>query len=498
MKTHTKSESAPLRCLAKFVLAAALLVCPALLLADPDEKNSAEQSAKQLAEKIREDLNANKGALQDLVRRATENGGQLQLDVEEFERLLANGAIDKLPGRFGQDVDDESEEPEAKKEAKGDAIKGFLDMFQRQISGRKVGKNEREHGSVLNEYRPVIEQARKSTVGLVAGRKQLALGTVVDSGGYIITKASEVKGKDLRCVFQGGVRVAAKILDIYEPLDLALVKVEADDLEAAQWSDSSALELGSFLAAPGIGEDPIAIGVASVAPRSLSEKTKGYLGVEPEGTDDGVRLRNVLGGTPAAKAGLKVGDIVIAIDDSELTSRAEFHRLVAGRSPGEEVRFKILRGEEEKTLTAKLASREEFAQQNGGGGGSSPRVDRMNLMGGKLSDNRGGYASALQTDLTLGPEECGGPVVNLDGEVIGVNIARGGRVKSFALPAGDLKALLGNVKSGKFTITDLSELKSAVAAAENNLKKAEAALQSAREAKQAAEEALKAAADKKD
>ena len=122
----------------------------------------------------------------------------------------------------------------------------------------------------------------------------------------------------------------------------------------------------------------------------------------------------------------------------------------------------------------------------------------MNLMGGKLSDNRGGYASALQTDLTLGPEECGGPVVNLDGEVIGVNIARGGRVKSFALPAGDLKALLGNVKSGKFTITDLSELKSAVAAAENNLKKAEAALQSAREAKQAAEEALKAAADKKD
>jgi serine protease Do len=120
----------------------------------------------------------------------------------------------------------------------------------------------------------------------------------------------------------------------------------------------------------------------------------------------------------------------------------------------------------------------------------------MDQMGGELSDNRAGYPSALQTDLTLEPSECGGPVVNLDGKAIGVNIARGGRVKSYAVPAKDLRALLGDVKSGKFTITDLSELKSAAAAADEALKAAEAALDAARNAKRAVDEALENAAGK--
>ena len=35
----------------------------------------------------------------------------------------------------------------------------------------------------------------------------------------------------------------------------------------------------------------------------------------------------------------------------------------------------------------------------------------------------------------LQPWLCGGPLVNLDGEAIGLNIARAGRVTTYALPA---------------------------------------------------------------
>ena len=494
MKKRNQSDKTSFPLLPTVVLAAALLTAPAILLAEPDERKSPDR----LAKKIREDLTENEAALQDLIRRAMENGGQLQLDVDEFEKLLRSPMPEKNKGKtqkeleeflekFGKDADDSDRRSGGGE--RGDAIKNFMEMFQRQMSQRKIGKNEKEHGSVLAEYRPVVERARASTVALLDGRKPVALGTVVDPDGYVITKASEVSGENLRCVVQGGDNVGAQVVDVYEPLDIALVKVKTGGLKPAVWGRSKDVELGTFLASPGIGEDPIAIGVASVAPRSLSEKTKGFLGVTPEGAGDGVRIGSVLRGTPAAKAGLRAGDVVLKVNNSEVTNRAAFHRLVAGFSPGEKVKFRIRRGDEEKTLTAKLVSREEFV----GGGRTDPRIERMNLLGGKLSATRGGFASALQTDLTLGPEECGGPVVNLDGKVVGVNIARGGRVKSYAVPAEDLQALLGDVKSGRFTITDLALLKERATAAAETLKKAEAALEAARKAKQDADRALESA-----
>ena len=41
----------------------------------------------------------------------------------------------------------------------------------------------------------------------------------------------------------------------------------------------------------------------------------------------------------------------------------------------------------------------------------------------------------IQHDSILAPAQCGGPICDLDGKVVGLNIARAGRVESFALPA---------------------------------------------------------------
>lgn len=61
---------------------------------------------------------------------------------------------------------------------------------------------------------------------------------------------------------------------------------------------------------------------------------------------------------------------------------------------------------------------------------------------GDLSDVRSGFQQVLQHDTVLKPADCGGPVVDLNGKVLGVNIARAGRVETLALPATQVQKLV--------------------------------------------------------
>ena len=66
----------------------------------------------------------------------------------------------------------------------------------------------------------------------------------------------------------------------------------------------------------------------------------------------------------------------------------------------------------------------------------------MNEMSGDLSARTDGFPMAIQHDIPLQPSECGGPLLDLGGRCVGINVARAGRVKTFAVPAKDLKELL--------------------------------------------------------
>src|SRR5262249_11927645 len=46
---------------------------------------------------------------------------------------------------------------------------------------------------------------------------------------------------------------------------------------------------------------------------------------------------------------------------------------------------------------------------------------------------------------------CGGPLVDLDGKTVGINIARAGRTETYAIPSEEVQALLADLKSGKLT-----------------------------------------------
>ena len=54
--------------------------------------------------------------------------------------------------------------------------------------------------------------------------------------------------------------------------------------------------------------------------------------------------------------------------------------------------------------------------------------------GGPLSQRRSDFSRVIEHDCLVMPNQCGGPLVDVHGQAIGVNIARASRVSSYALP----------------------------------------------------------------
>lgn len=334
----------------------------------------------------------------------------------------------------------------------------------------------RETPELQDAFRKAAAQAARSTVRIRAEGRTVALGVAVHAAGYLITKASELtRDGTLEVEFGNGLRLPARILDRLDAYDLALLKVEAEGLTPIRWSEEPAPPPGTFLAAPSPEGDALAIGVASVSPRSLYEAPRGFLGVRLR--DESGVIERVYAGGAAAEAGLQENDELIAIGGRSLATARELIDEIGRHRPGQEVLIRFRRSGQEQEVTVSLLDRREFLSRLIRG------EDPMELMQGRLSGHRHGYFNALQHDLVLEPEECGGPLIDLDGRVVGLDIARAGRTESFAIPAEDLRALTAGVTSGRFSLPDVSGLL-------DQLKRAELALARAQEVREQAAQAL--------
>jgi membrane-associated protease RseP (regulator of RpoE activity) len=69
----------------------------------------------------------------------------------------------------------------------------------------------------------------------------------------------------------------------------------------------------------------------------------------------GVRITEVVADSPAEEAGLKVGDVIIAIDGIALNPEHELSEAVQGREPGDEILLTIIRrGNDTEVLEVKV------------------------------------------------------------------------------------------------------------------------------------------------
>ena len=97
-------------------------------------------------------------------------------------------------------------------------------------------------------------------------------GVIVDSEGYIVTNYHVIHGaRHIRVSLSDGRRVDAEVRGYDAPTDLAVLKIDAPDLFAAEWGDSSDLRPGAMVWALGSPfglERSITFGIVSAKHRS--------------------------------------------------------------------------------------------------------------------------------------------------------------------------------------------------------------------------------------
>ena len=71
----------------------------------------------------------------------------------------------------------------------------------------------------------------------------------------------------------------------------------------------------------------------------------------------------------------------------------------------------------------------------GGGGGRGGPGGGGKLHSGPVSKRSDGFGQVVRHDGFLAPNQCGAPIVDLDGNIRGLNIARADRTCTFALSA---------------------------------------------------------------
>lgn len=300
----------------------------------------------------------------------------------------------------------------------------------------------RQSGEVFDVVSPISQKAGKSTVWIWAGgKRQLCVGTVVGDGSQVLAKWSEIargRGLALQCVGSDNQTFDATVSGVYEDEDIAVLELKNSSLRPVTFAKGSGLSLGQFLIAAGPDDVTLGLGVVSVKERVLRDSDQAYVGiaVETAAEGEGVVIRQVAAGSPAEQAGLKEGDVVISLAEKTVGSTAEFRALLSAYRPGDRVKLDCLRSQNKIAAELKLAAKQptgQFPQR---------RLEVMERMGGDISQVRDGFPAVVQTDMVLNPEECGGPVLNLRGEVIGITAARAGRIRSYVIPASSIEAML--------------------------------------------------------
>ncbi len=204
-------------------------------------------------------------------------------------------------------------------------------------------------GDVVFAIGNPLEVGQTVTMGIVSAKGRNKVGILDEVGGYenfIQTDAAINMGNS------GGPLVDAKG---------RLVGINSAILSPSRGSIGIGFAIPSNLA-------------ASIM-RGLIEHgavVRGYLGVNSDSVDasvaeslglptdtKGVVINDILPGTPAEKAGLKLGDVIVGMNDKLIASKEEMRWMIAQMTPGSVVKLKILRKNKEQTVEATLGKSED-------------------------------------------------------------------------------------------------------------------------------------------
>lgn len=289
---------------------------------------------------------------------------------------------------------------------------------------------------VVAAFEPQRQFLQRSSAVILDGRKEIAYGVVISSDGHILTKASEVIGVSQLSVTVDQQKFTAARLVIVDPAwDVALLKVEASGLTPVTYAPTSAVPQGTWVVANGATTRTarrLLAGIVSAKIREIPAAGGAALGVILNGKSKPVEITEVDDKSGAKEAGLLKGDVILTIEGTKIGTVEDIGKVLKDRKAGSTVKVKYRREGKESTVDVRLAARAELFDH---------QLNRNDQMSGEFSPRRSGFPRVMQHDILGSRKLQGGPLLDLDGRCIGMNIARANRAESFAIPVEDLREI---------------------------------------------------------
>ena len=308
-----------------------------------------------------------------------------------------------------------------------------------RINGKTVWEAFESQREVLQTSSAVIYTDEGSRIMTI-------YGTVVSEDGYILTKASEIKDAS-KLTLRIGRELYREVqtLGVDSEWDVAMLKVEPKEpLTPINLSDLEEVKQGTWVISNGSttrSRRRAKVGIMSANARTVSPPDQGVMmGVMLEEVEEkGLAIKKVTPDSGAEKAGLKEDDIIQSIEGKKIALRKELLELLKDKKAGDKIAVEVLRGDKQENLSVELMARPRGPER-------MSRNDHMSGGENSLSKRRTNFPRVLHHDTPLTKNRIGGPLLDLDGVCIGMNIARASRVATFAIPAPELAEIITRMK----------------------------------------------------
>lgn len=320
------------------------------------------------------------------------------------------------------------------------------------------GAARREHddrrAAALAALAALNEPYADAIVTVIVDSRDACHGVFVDDEGRVLTKASELGtgARRIDVLLNDGLSVPGRRVAIDPELDLAIVETGVSDATPVSFAPAPEPALGDAVVSVGRGMSPLALGhraLGRYASGRSDAASRGLLGVSlrPASEEeraaagsDGAVVEAVMPGSSAAAAGLEPSDVLVEIDGTPVLVPEDAGRTLGGRAPGDEVTVRWVRGGKPGSATVRLLRPPWFEQR------------RALSRGADLSRRATGFGEVIQHDGVVPAQNVGAPVVDSAGRVVGLNIARADRMKTYALPAArvhaSVEAMLARIARG--------------------------------------------------
>jgi serine protease Do len=291
--------------------------------------------------------------------------------------------------------------------------------------------------TVTAAFEPQRAVLQTSSAVIYDGRREVNYGVVVSPDGHILTKASEIEGIEKLSVTVDRTNYPDVTILATDPAwDVALLKVDAEGLVPVEFAETSAVPHGTWVVANGVTSRlrrRALAGVISANSREIPAEGGVALGVVIDVGKDVVTVSEVAEGGAAEKAGIQKDDVILSIDGHAVKKIEDIAEILEDRESGDLVEVLCRRGDEEKVFQVTLAAKNEMF--------AADSMSRNDMMSGDFSRRRSGFARIIQHDILGASRVTGGPLLDLQGRCIGMNIARANRAESFAIPVEELREI---------------------------------------------------------